>query len=173
MKNEYWGLAKALKIIEDEQERLEEENKLAIDSNNTQRSKALFQQIIAVNSLQKKVQAYFVKIIMKNTPFEPDICTSLMCPGPPNKHCRECSHCIVFGQGTDKHGITWKWEFNPRFGPLFVDANGEPLDDQPIEEDDVRWEPFEAWYAAYRERNEKKEKTDDINSQRNDNDNFI
>ena len=80
---------------------------------------------------------------------EPDICTSLICPGPPNKHCPKCSHAIFFGEGTDVNGKVWRWEFNPMFGPTFLNIKKKPLKRQPISENHPAWKPFEKWESAH------------------------
>ncbi len=61
MKNEYFGLKHTLDIIEAEQDRLEEENQTAIEENAGKRTTALFQQMIAVNAVHKKVQAAIIE----------------------------------------------------------------------------------------------------------------
>jgi len=55
-----------------------------------------------------------------------------------------CSHAVWLGAGKDKNGKVWRWEFNSRFGPIFLRKNLEPLVNQPIE-DHPAWEPFEKW----------------------------
>ena len=37
------------------------------------------------------------------------------------------------------------WEFNHRFGPLFLRKDGEPLINQPKSESHLAWEAFETW----------------------------
>ncbi len=61
LKDEYWGLVKALNMIEVEQERLEEENQNAIEDESAEHAATLFQQIIAVNALQQKVQTAVIE----------------------------------------------------------------------------------------------------------------
>lgn len=46
---------------------------------------------------------------------------------------------------------SWRFEFSDRFGPLLVDEDGEPLDDQPVSESDPFWAPFSAWLRQHRE----------------------
>lgn len=41
------------------------------------------------------------------------------------------------------------FDFDHRFGPLIVDREGEPTDDQPNGEDNPFWAPFEVWLAGY------------------------
>lgn len=60
-KTEYWGLTKALKIIEDQQEFLENENNAAIDNEDTQCISSLSQQIIVVNALHKRIQTAVIE----------------------------------------------------------------------------------------------------------------
>lgn len=83
---------------------------------------------------------------------EPDFCTSMRCSGPPNKHCSECSHALFFGEGKDKNGKLWRWEFNLYHGPLFLRKDKEPLVNQPAREDHPAWKPFEAWYSKLQKR---------------------
>lgn len=45
---------------------------------------------------------------------------------------------------------SWRFEFSDRFGPLLVDEDGEPLDDQPVSESDPFWGPFNAWLVRHR-----------------------
>lgn len=42
------------------------------------------------------------------------------------------------------NGRTWRWEFGDYVGPLFVDKRGEPLKNQPRENNPV-WEKFHDW----------------------------
>jgi len=79
---------------------------------------------------------------------KPDICTSLICH-PPQEYCKECSHAIFFGEGEDKKGKIWKWEFRSYGGPLFLRKDGEPLVNQPTEDDHPAWEPFEKWFKKH------------------------
>jgi hypothetical protein len=67
-------------------------------------------------------------------------CTSLNCA-----YCPECSHSIYFGEGKDKNGKVWKWEFNSRFGPVFLKKDGQPLKNQPSEKNTI-WPVFEKWH---------------------------
>ena len=80
---------------------------------------------------------------------KPDICTSLSCV-PPQDYCPECSHALFLGEGTDKNGKLWRWEFSPRFGPLFLRKDGEPLSRQPIRADHRAWVPFDSWMKERR-----------------------
>ena len=79
---------------------------------------------------------------------DPDSCSSMLCGGPPNPHCRECSHGQWNGEGKDKNGKVWTWEFNPMFGPMFVKKDGEPMARQPMEKHPA-WGPFEAWLQSW------------------------
>jgi hypothetical protein len=53
---------------------------------------------------------------------------------------------IKFGEGIDRNGKLWKWEFTDRFGPLFLRKDGEPMVNQPIHENHPAWEPFREWF---------------------------
>jgi len=75
----------------------------------------------------------------------PDICTSTRCKDY-GDYCRECPHAIWLGDGPDQNGKIWRWEFTPRFGPMFVGKRGEPLGRQPVQENHRAWEPFEKWH---------------------------
>ena len=76
------------------------------------------------------------------------ICTSLNnCAG--GDYCARCSHARFEGEGRDKRGKLWRWEFSPQYGPLFLRTDGEPLVHQPIREDHPAWEPFEAWHRKH------------------------
>jgi hypothetical protein len=76
---------------------------------------------------------------------KPDSCSSLRC-NETGKYCLECSHAYFFGEGKDKNGKLWRWDFNKYFGPLFVKSNREALKKQPISETHPAWTPFERWY---------------------------
>lgn len=62
---------------------------------------------------------------------------------------RLCICCLPtdFGEGVDRNGRLWRWEFSEMFGPLFVDKKGDPLRVQPISEKHAAWQPFEHWLA--------------------------
>ena len=79
---------------------------------------------------------------------KPDFCTSMRCSSM-GSHCMNCSHSIWLGEGKDKNGKVWRWEFNSRFGPTFLRKDLEPLVNQPIEEDHPAWEPFEKWQREH------------------------
>ena len=83
-------------------------------------------------------------------------CTSLQCGNYNCAYCLKCSHAIYMGSGIDKHGVAWRWEFNPRFGPLFVTKKGEPLKHQPIEETHPAWTPFETWHEVFKTAQDRK-----------------
>jgi len=76
---------------------------------------------------------------------KPDHCTSLSCTAWGCDYCPECYHAMFDGQGIDRNGNTWKWDFQPYSGPLFVRWDGIPLKRQPSREDHPAWEPFERW----------------------------
>jgi hypothetical protein len=79
---------------------------------------------------------------------KPDICSSLRC-NEAGKYCSKCSHAYFVGQGKDKNGKIWRWQFNSYFGPLFVKANGEALKTQPILETHPAWAPFGKWHKKF------------------------
>lgn len=83
---------------------------------------------------------------------DPDFCTSLLCNSLGSDYCQKCSHGTFVGSGTDKNGKVWRWTFNPRFGPLFVRKDGEPLTNQPIASWHRAWSPFEKWLKKHNER---------------------
>jgi hypothetical protein len=76
----------------------------------------------------------------------PDTCTSLNCRILDSDYCRECSHALYFGNGTDETGKAWKWGFNPQFGPTFLTKKGESLVNQPGEKNKA-WDVFEKWLS--------------------------
>ena len=71
-------------------------------------------------------------------------CTSSICTNYNCDYCPECSHAIYRGWGKDSDGGWWRWQFQPRFGPLFLDKNGEPLEEQP-DSDLPIWDAFQRW----------------------------
>jgi len=74
----------------------------------------------------------------------PDICSSLSGCAPPQDHCRECSHAY-WQVEVVVNGKTNRFEFNPQFGPIFMNCNWDPLKRQPCEKNPVRDE-FEKWH---------------------------
>jgi hypothetical protein len=71
-----------------------------------------------------------------------DRCSSLSgCKG--GEYCEKCSHSHYSGE-VFVNGIRWNFEFNPRFGPLFVNLDGEPKKVQPGENHKV-WDEFGKW----------------------------
>lgn len=60
-------------------------------------------------------------------------------------HVRICNLSPLHGEGTDRNGKLWRWDFGEYFGPTFVGKKGDPLPVQPMEEDHPAWEPFEKW----------------------------
>ncbi|MCK4815860.1 hypothetical protein KA005_08820, partial [bacterium] len=67
---------------------------------------------------------------------------------------QKCSHAIYLGEGKDRNGKVWRWEFKPsaHSGPLFTRKNGEPLKNQPIASWHRAWEPFEAWHTKLKQK---------------------
>jgi hypothetical protein len=53
------------------------------------------------------------------------------------------------GEGVDRNGRLWRWEFSPQFGPLFVNQQGDPLLVQPMSERHPVWPVFNEWLAAH------------------------
>ncbi|MHA1828925.1 MAG: hypothetical protein ACTSX6_09805 [Candidatus Heimdallarchaeaceae archaeon] len=52
-------------------------------------------------------------------------------------------------EGRDKNGKLWRWEFNPRFGPLFLRKDKKPLARQLVDENHSCWKPFESWLKKH------------------------
>ena len=77
----------------------------------------------------------------------PDYCSSICCNHAAShdaEYCvKGCSHALWFGQATIK-GRTWRWEYDQRFGPLFLTKDGYPLMNQPDEGHPV-WKAFAKW----------------------------
>lgn len=48
------------------------------------------------------------------------------------------------------NGKTVRWEFSDMFGPTFVNADGEPLKNQPGVRS-AAWKAFERWHKELRE----------------------
>jgi len=76
----------------------------------------------------------------------PDHCSSIMC-SPPHNYCGECSHASFNGSAVVA-GRKWRWEFLPRFGPLYLRADGEPMKRQPGEKHPV-WDSFQKWFTKW------------------------
>lgn len=64
-----------------------------------------------------------------------------------------CVANVTIGDARDSTGRLWRWEFDPRFGPLFVDRRGEPLKHQPEPRLNAKgiptnkgWQLFSAWH---------------------------
>ena len=85
----------------------------------------------------------------------PDVCNSLMC-SPPQGYCSQCNHSVFFGSAKVR-GKLWKWEFNSKFGPLYLRADDEPMKRQPSGRHPV-WSKFNIWLKAWRARVEGKTK---------------
>ena len=79
----------------------------------------------------------------------PDECTSLMCSNYGCDYCAECSHAAFDGEGMDCNGRTWRWSFNPMFGPVFLCKDGEPMARQPGEFHPV-WDAFNDWHEKWK-----------------------
>jgi len=54
---------------------------------------------------------------------------------------------LRFGEGKDKNGKLWRWEFHEYMGPSFLRKDGEPLVNQPGEKSPA-WDVFNEWYRA-------------------------
>jgi hypothetical protein len=72
----------------------------------------------------------------------PDYCTSICCRGN-DSYCKDCSHALWYGSAT-VNGKLWHWEFNPRFGPVFLTKDGSVKKRQSSEKHPV-WKEFEKW----------------------------
>ena len=83
---------------------------------------------------------------------KPDICTSPICDQNDYDKCHEsgyrdcpkCKYAFYKGEGTDKDGKIWRWEYRPQFGPEFVTKAGWLVKYQPIEGDPA-WDLFYRW----------------------------
>jgi hypothetical protein len=64
---------------------------------------------------------------------------------PTKEYCKKCSHANYFGE-VIVSGRTWKFSFNPQFGPLFLRQDGEPMNRQPTEYHPV-WDKWELWHT--------------------------
>jgi len=64
-------------------------------------------------------------------------------------HCKNCSHAnFIFFQ--DYEGKRYRFSFNPHFGPMFLDKNGNDLKKQPMyTKKSKRWQAFEKWFENY------------------------
>lgn len=60
---------------------------------------------------------------------------------------RICNMTPHHGEGRDRNGKLWRWDFGEYVGPLFVNKRGDPLKVQPLSEDHPAWQPFEKWFA--------------------------
>lgn len=58
-----------------------------------------------------------------------------------------CCFTTHQGEGVDRNGKRWRWDFSEMFGPTFLDHRGEPLTRQPMSERHPAWAPFNAWLA--------------------------
>lgn len=67
-----------------------------------------------------------------------------------------CTFCDAADQIITVKGKKVRFDFSERFGPLVLDDEGNPLEQQPISESDPFWPPFNAWLGAWeRERVQK------------------
>jgi hypothetical protein len=78
-------------------------------------------------------------------------CSSTRCPSTlgDNPHCPECSHATYFGEGQDARGRTWRWEFQPLFGPTFLRKDDYPLKRQPDSPLHPAWLVFTKWRTEH------------------------
>jgi len=79
---------------------------------------------------------------------KPDICTSISCESFGCDYCRECSHAIFLGEGKDRNGKFWKFEFNQRLGVTFLRKDDEPMLRQPSEKSPA-WDVFNEWKKEF------------------------
>ena len=71
-------------------------------------------------------------------------CTSTACQKH-HKHCEQCSHAYFSGVSRkDNNGKTWRWNYNPRCGVLFLNYNFKALKRQP-DLNSTAWEAFRVW----------------------------
>lgn len=81
------------------------------------------------------------------------LCTSLVCHHRALRrqpeYCYTCPHAMFYGSGEDSNGTHWKWEFSPVHGPLFVDEENSPLENQPRHHSHPAWEPFTRWIRRF------------------------
>lgn len=80
---------------------------------------------------------------------KPDICTSMLCDNLGCLYCKECSHAIFLGNGKDRNGKPWRWQYNPYHGPEFLGTKGQVLKNQPGEKSPA-WKPFGRWYQKHK-----------------------
>lgn len=76
---------------------------------------------------------------------KPDICTSnnAKCQ-PPMAYCSKCSHAIYFGRAV-VGGRVYRWEYSPRFGPLFAKAGSKAEPDWMPNGRHKVWKAFGKW----------------------------
>lgn len=60
---------------------------------------------------------------------------------------RICNLSPHSGEGVDRNGKLWRWDFGEYMGPTFLGKNGDPLKNQPMSEKHPAWEPFNRWLA--------------------------
>ncbi|HDZ14325.1 hypothetical protein LCGC14_1513950 [marine sediment metagenome] len=61
-------------------------------------------------------------------------------------YCPDCSHALYVGQGKDRNGKLWRWQYNPAvYGPDFLKKNGDFMKRQPAGENHPAWGPFLKW----------------------------
>jgi len=73
------------------------------------------------------------------------LCDNLGCD-----YCKECSHAIFKGEGKDRTGKPWRWQYGPlNRGAEFLGAKGQVLRNQPGE-DSPAWGVFGKWYKEFR-----------------------
>jgi len=58
---------------------------------------------------------------------------------------RICNTTPHSGEGYDRHGRLWRWDFGEYVGPIFLGKRGDPLKVQPRSERHPAWEPFNKW----------------------------
>lgn len=58
---------------------------------------------------------------------------------------RICNMTPESGEGFGRDRKLYRWLFGEQIGPVFVKANGDPMKNQPIDENHPCWRPFEEW----------------------------
>lgn len=68
---------------------------------------------------------------------------------------RICNLSPHSGEGFDRNGKLWRWDFGEYVGPTFVNQDGTPIKNQPMKETHPAWEPFNRWLAERKPKSNK------------------